>query len=114
MQLRERRVGTIAIVEVSGTITQEDAESLRATLAGMIGLGQRQIILDLSELTHLDSAALGSLVASQIRAEKAGTTLKLANAGKRLRDLLLLTRLVTVFDAFESVDAAVASFTEHR
>jgi anti-sigma B factor antagonist len=114
MQLREHRVGTIAVLEVSGTITQEEAESLRATLAGMIELGQGQIILDLSELTHLDSAALGSLVASQIRAEKAGTTLKLANAGKRLRDLLVLTRLVTVFDAFESVDAAVASFTDHR
>lgn len=92
MQLRERRLGTIAVLEVSGTITQEDAESLRATLAGMIELGQRQIVLDLSDLTHLDSAALGSLVASQIRAEKAGTTLKLANAGKRLRDLLEIGR----------------------
>jgi anti-sigma B factor antagonist len=110
MNVREQRVGTIAVVDVSGTVTQEDAESLRVKLARMVDVGHRQIVLDLGELTHLDSSALGSLVATQIRADKAGTTLKIANAGKRLRDLLVLTRLTTVFDCYESLDAAVDSF----
>ena len=110
MQVREQRLGPIAVVDVSGTIDQEDADSLRAKLARMIELGHRQIVLDLAEITHLDSSALGSLVASQIRADKAGANLKIANAGKRLRDLLVLTRMTTVFDCYESVDAAVASF----
>ena len=110
MTVREQRVGMIALVDVSGTINQEDAEALRSKLARMVDVGHRQIVLDLAELTHLDSSALGSLVATQIRADKAGTTLKIANAGKRLRDLLVLTRLTTVFDCYDSVDAAVESF----
>lgn len=114
MQLRELRVGLIAVVDVSGTIMQDDAETLRGRLAQMVELGHKQIVLDLADLTHLDSSALGSLVASQIRADKAGTTLKIANAGKRLQDLLVLTRLTTVFDCYDSVDAAIASFNEHR
>jgi anti-sigma B factor antagonist len=110
MHVREQRVGTIAVVDVSGTIDQEDAEALRLRLGRMLDVGHRQIVLDLGELTHLDSSALGSLVATQIRADKAGTKLKIANAGKRLRDLLVLTRMTTVFDCYDSVDAAVASF----
>jgi anti-anti-sigma factor len=111
MQVREQRFGTIAVVDVSGTINQDDAESLRVKLARLVDVGHRRIVLDLGELTQLDSSALGSLVASQIRADKAGTTLKIANAGKRLRDLLVLTRLTTVFDCYDSVNAAVDSFS---
>ena len=114
MQLRESRVGTIAVIDVSGTVTQDDAETLRVKLASMVELGHRQIVIDLAGLTQLDSAALGTLVASQIRADKAGSALKIANAGKRLRDLLAATRLTTVFDAYDSVPAAVASFNDRR
>ena len=110
MHVHEQRVGTIAVIDVSGTIDQEDAEALRTRLSRMVELGHRQIVLDLAELTHLDSSALGSLVASQIRADKAGTQLKIANAGKRLRDLLVVTRLTGVFHCYDSLDAAVASF----
>lgn len=110
MNVRDERVGTIAVVDVSGTITLEDAESLRLKLARMVDVGHRQIVLDLGDLTRLDSSALGTLVSTQIRADKAGATLKIANAGKRLRDLLLLTRLTTVFDCYESREAAVESF----
>ena len=110
MQVREQRVGTIAVVDVSGTITLDDAESLRLKLARMVDLGHRQIVLDLGDLTHLDSSALGTLVSTAIRADKAGSTLKIANAGKRLRDLLVLTRLTTVFDCYDSLAAAVESF----
>jgi anti-sigma B factor antagonist len=114
MQLSERQVGTITVLDVSGTVTQSDAEMLRTRLGAMLDCGQRQIVLDLADLTHLDSAALGGLVASQIRANKAGTMLKIANSGKRLRDMLVLTRLTNVFDSYESLNAALASFDEHR
>ena len=114
MHVREERVGRIAVVDVSGTINQDEAETLRGKLADMVARGHRQIVLDLGELTHLDSSALGSLVATQIRADKAGATLKIANAGKRLRDLLVLTRLTTVFNCYESLHAAVESFNDHH
>ena len=112
MQLSERQVGTITVLDVAGTVAQSDAELLRAKLTAMLDNGLRHIVLDLAELTHLDSAALGGLVATQIRANKSGTTLKIANSGKRFRDLLLLTRLTTVFDSYDSLSAALASFSE--
>jgi anti-anti-sigma factor len=112
MQVREQRLGTVAVVDVSGTISQDDAETLRARLARMVDVGHRQIVLDLADLTHLDSSALGTLVATAIRADKAGATLKIANAGKRLRDLLVLTRLTTVFNCYDSLNAAVESFND--
>jgi anti-anti-sigma factor len=114
IQLSERQVGTITVLDVSGTVTQSDAEVLRTRLAAMLDCGRRQIVLDLAELTHFDSAALGGLVASQIRANKSGTTLKIANSGKRLRDMLVVTRLTNVFDSYDSLNAAVASFDGHR
>ena len=114
MQLTERQHGQVTVLDISGTITQNDADSLRERVARMLELGHRQIVLDLADLTHLDSSALGGLVASQIRADKAGTTLKIANAGKRLKDLLVITRLATVFDAYDSLPAAIESFSDHR
>lgn len=114
MQMTERQLGTVIVLDIAGTITQSDADRLRDNVIRILELGHRHIVLDLAELTHLDSAALGSLVASQIRADKAGTSLKLANAGKRLSDLLVITRLVTVFDAYDSLPAALASFSERR
>lgn len=111
MQLRERRSGEVLVLEVSGTVTQEDAELVRAAVARQLELGQKQIVLDVGDLVHLDSAALGAIVASQIRATNAGAELKLANVTKRLQDILVMTRLVTVFESFDSTDAAIASFS---
>lgn len=114
MRLTQRELGAVTVLDASGTITQAEADSLREKVIHMLELGHRQIVIDLAEVTHFDSAALGSLVASQIRAEKAGSSLKIANAGKRLKDLLVITRLVTVFDSYDSLPAAIESFSERR
>jgi anti-sigma B factor antagonist len=115
MRMQERQLGTVRVVEVGGTVRQEHAETLRATLAKLLDLGHRRIVLDLGDLTDFDSATLGTLMASQIRAGKVGAVLKIANPGKRLRDLLAVTRLSPIFDSYDSLDAAIASFdTEPR
>jgi anti-sigma B factor antagonist len=110
MRMQERQLGAIRVVEVAGAVTQEDAETLRAAIAKRLDLGHRHIVIDLAELTDFDSATLGTLMAVQIRAAKVDAVLKLANPGKRLRDLLAVTRLTTLFESYESLDAAVASF----
>jgi anti-sigma B factor antagonist len=110
MQRRQRRSGSVVVLEVGGTVTQEDAEHVRAAVARQLELGEKQIVLDVADLAHLDSAALGAIVASQIRATNAGASLKLANVNKRLQDILVMTRLVTVFESFDSTEAAIASF----
>lgn len=110
MQLTERRLGAATIVDVSGTIAANEGEVFRDAIVRLLDRGDREIVIDLAELTFVDSAALGNLVAAQIRAGRLGTALKLANAGKRLQDLLVLTRLLTVFDSFDSLEAAIDSF----
>ena len=79
-------------------------------MAALLQGGHRHIVLNLGEVTYLDSAALGELVACQLRAVRMGATMKVANAGRRIQDLLLLTRLITVFDAHDSLEAAIESF----
>lgn len=115
MQTQQRQLGAVRVVEVGGTVIQEHAEALLAAIAKLLDLGHRQIVLDLGELTDFDSAAVGTLMASQIRAGKVGAVIKIANAGKRLRDILAVTRLSPMFESYDSLDAAVASFdTEPR
>jgi anti-sigma B factor antagonist len=109
--MQERQLGAIRVVEVAGTLKQEHAETLRAAVARLLELGHKEIVLDLADLTDFDSAALGTLMASQIRAGKAGAVLKIANPGKRLRNLLAVTRLTDLFETHDSLDAAIASFT---
>ena len=110
MRMQQRQLGAIRVVEVEGTVIQEHAETLRAAMTKLLDLGHRQIVLDLGELKDFDSAAVGTLMATQIRAGKVGAVLKIANAGKRLRDLLAVTRLSPMFESYDSLDAAIASF----
>ena len=110
MRMQERQLGAIRVVEVAGTVMQEHAETLRTAIARLLDLGHRNIVLDLADLAEFDSAALGTLMASQIRAGKVGAVLKIANPGKRLRNLLAVTRLTDLFETHDSLDAAIASF----
>lgn len=110
MQLTARQVGGALVVTQTGRATNQDNAGLREAMAGFETDGHRRIIIDFAQLEYIDSSALGELVACQVRAIRAGTPLKIANADKRIQDLLLLTRLTTVFESFETVGAAVASF----
>jgi anti-sigma B factor antagonist len=110
MQLQQRQLGAIRVVEVGGAVIQEHADALRAAITKLLDVGHRQIVLDLGQLTDFDSAAVGTLMASQIRAGKVGAVLKIANSGKRLRDILAVTRLSPMFESYDSLEAAIASF----
>jgi anti-sigma B factor antagonist len=115
MQTQQRQLGAVRVMEVGGTVIQEHADTLRAAITKLLEVGHRQIVLDLGALTDFDSAAVGTLMASQIRAGKVGAVIKLANAGKRLRDILAVTRLSPMFESYDSLEAAIASFdTEAR
>lgn len=98
------------VVSPAGHAAGDASATLREALAGFHTDGYRRIVIDLAELDYLDSAALGELVASQVRAIRLGVPLKLANPDKRLRDLLMLTRLTTVFETYDSLADALESF----
>jgi steroid delta-isomerase-like uncharacterized protein len=102
--------GGIIVVYLSGAILfGEESASLRALVKDLLN-ESRYIVLDLGEVTHIDSEGLGTLVASYVSARKIGGNIKLANLGSRANEALRITRLITVFEVFDKTEDAVASF----
>jgi len=100
----------VIVVHISGAIFfDEESKSLRLYVKDLLGKS-RQIVLDLGNVTRIDSSGLGTLVALYASARKIGGDIKLANLGNHIKEALRITRLVTVFDIFDRTDDAVASF----
>ena len=112
MQLEERIVGNVAIVRITGDITLNAGGDvlLKDKVQSLIHQGHRNLLVDLSGVSYVDSAGLGQLVQAYATTKNRGGALKLLNVTKRLRDLLVVTKLLTVFDTYDSEAAAVASF----
>ena len=112
MQLEERMVGNVAIVTVTGDITLNKGGDvlLKDKVQSLIHQGQKNLLVDLSGVSYVDSAGLGELVQAYATTKNRGGTLKLLNVTKRLRDLLVVTKLLTVFDTYDNEATAVASF----
>jgi anti-sigma B factor antagonist len=112
MQIEERLVGEVAIVKVTGDITLNAGADVRLKdkVQSLIQQGQKQLIVDLGGVSYVDSAGLGQLVQIQTTMANHGGKLKLLNVTKRLKDLLVVTKLVTVFDTFENEKEALDSF----
>jgi anti-sigma B factor antagonist len=107
----EKEVNGVTVVEVAGRITLgEESNQLRTLLKDILSRGKTRMVLDLAEVSYIDSAGLGTLVAGYTSAQNQGANLKLANLTKRFREQLNITKLVTVFDVYDSVADAVKSF----
>jgi anti-sigma B factor antagonist len=112
MQIHERIVGDVAIVEVTGDIVLNVGEGvLRDKVRSLNQQGIKQIVVDLGKVSYMDSAGLGALVHAYATTKNGGGTLKLMRVTKRLNDLLTITKLVTVFDTYDSEAEALASFS---
>jgi anti-sigma B factor antagonist len=110
-KLNTREVGDVTVVDVSGRITLgEGSSAMRDTLRELVSAGKRKILLNLSEVTYIDSSGIGELVSGFTTVANAGGTLKLQGLTKRVKDLLQITKLYTVFDVHEDEAHAVRSF----
>jgi anti-sigma B factor antagonist len=112
MQIEERAAGGVTVLAVSGEITLNSGggQALKEKVAALLQEGRRQLVLELGGVTYVDSAGLGQLVQVQLTTTGEGGTVKLANTGPRLRQLLAVAKLSGLFDAHEKESAAVASF----
>ena len=111
MQITERSVGGVTVLDLNGKILLGEGDDvLRHTVRSLIAGGTRKLLLNLADVPYVDSAGLGELVRCHTRMARAGGSVKLLNLTARLQDLLQITKLVTVFETFESEDAAVGSF----
>lgn len=111
MQISERKVGPVTVVDLSGKLVSTENGRVKEAVTTLVQQGTKQIVLNLGNVSYVDSSGLGELVACHGTATRGGGTVKLANAGKRIQDLLVMTKLLTVFDCHESEEAAVQSFS---
>ena len=111
VKLNTRQVGDVSVMDVAGRITLgEGSAALRDALREMVGKNQKKILLNLGEVSYIDSSGIGELVSGFTTVTNSGGTLKLLNLNKRVKDLLQITKLYTVFDVHEDEAAAVRSF----
>ena len=111
VKLTTRQKGDVTIVDIGGKLTMgEGASALRAKVRELVAGGSRRIVLNMADVTYMDSSGLGELIAAHTTVSTAGGEIKLLSLAKRVHDLLKLTKLYTVFESFEDEAAAVGSF----
>jgi anti-sigma B factor antagonist len=111
----EKVIEGVMVVDVRGRITLgPETEALRSKLKQLIDSGQQRLILDLGEVTYIDSVGLSTLVASYTSARRAGGDLKLLRLPRGVHQLLQITRLSTVFEIYGSLDAARQAFGQEE
>ena len=115
MQIEERTVGDVLILDVKGRITLgEGDELLKDKVNSLLNQGQKKIVLNLAAVPYIDSAGLGEIVRTYTIVSRQGGNLKLLNLTKRITDLLAITKLLTVFETYESENDAVQSFSSAK
>ena len=111
LNIVEKEVSGVNVVQLAGRVTLgEESNQLRTKLKEVLAAGKTRLVLDLAEVSYIDSTGLGTLVAGFTSAQNQGANLKLANLTKRFKEQLHITKLVTVFEVFDTVEAAVQSF----
>jgi anti-sigma B factor antagonist len=111
MKASNRQVDGITVVDMSGRITLgEGSVVLRDSIRDLIGKGQKKILLNLGDVTYIDSSGIGELVSAFTAVRREGGELKLLNLTKKVHDLLQITKLYTVFDIKDDEAAAIKSF----
>ena len=111
LQIVEKQIDGVTVLDVVGHITLGDeSNQVRIKIKEMLGKGKSQIVLDLAEVSYIDSAGLGTLVSGYTSAQNQGANMKLANLTKRFDEQLHITKLVTVFDCYKNLEDALKSF----
>ena len=103
--------GTSVVVLDGRIVLGEESQALRQKLKSLIAEGNKKIILNMDNIKYIDSAGLGILVAAHVSAKLQGASLILSNLGTKFEEILQITKLVTVFEVFNTEAAAIASFS---
>jgi anti-sigma B factor antagonist len=111
MQIDERVVGDVTILDLKGKMTLgEGDELLKERINALVGQGRKKLVLNLEGVPYIDSAGLGEIVRTYTTVSRQGGKLKLLNLTKRIQDLLSITKLLTVFETFDTEQDAIRSF----
>ena len=112
MQIEERIVGDVVVLDLKGKVTLGAGdELLKDKVNSVVNQGHRKVVLNLAEVPYIDSAGLGEIVRTYTTVSRQGGSLKLMSLTKRITDLLTITKLVNVFETFDSEQDAIRSFS---
>jgi anti-sigma B factor antagonist len=112
MHIEERTIGDVVVLDIKGRVQLgEGDELLKDKVNSLLNQGRKKIVLNLAEVPYIDSAGLGEVVRTFTTVSRQGGQLKLLNLTKRITDLLAITKLLTVFDTYDSEQDAVQSFS---
>ncbi len=112
VKMTTRQVGDVTVIDVVGRITLgEGASAFRDAIRELAANGKKKLLLNLAEVSYIDSSGIGEMVSGFTTVTNQGGAVKLLNLTKRVRDLLQITKLYTVFEVFDDEAAAVRSFS---
>lgn len=113
MEIKERVVEAISVLDLSGRIVLGEGDmQIKERIRDLLADGQRKILLNLGDVSYIDSAGLGALISSYTTVKRENGKLKLVNLTKRIQDLLAITKLITVFDTYDTEKEAIDSYKE--
>jgi anti-sigma B factor antagonist len=111
LKITERKSGDVTLLDIAGKLTIGDGDIvLRSAVRNCLEQGQNRIVLNLTDVTSVDSSGLGELVSSYTTASNRGAKLKLLNPAQKITDLLHITQLISVFEVFDNEKEALDSF----
>src|SRR6202041_1217790 len=111
LNIANKQIGDVSVVALKGRIVLgEGSSALRERLKNLVEDGKKKIVLNMTNVTYIDSAGLGTLVAAHISAKKQGAALLLSDLGNKFHEVLQITRLLTVFNVYATEAEAISSF----
>ena len=112
MDIKERVVDGVSVLDLSGKIVLGEGDGqIRERIKDLLADGQRKILLNLGDVSYIDSAGLGALISSYTTTKREGGQLKLVSLTKRIQDLLAITKIITVFNTYDAETEAIDSFS---
>jgi len=111
LEVNERQAGDVTILDMNGSVRMgEGAISLRNSIRALIDQGKKKILLNLNGVKNIDSSGIGELIANYTTISRDGGQLKLLNLTEKIQNLLVITKLLTVFDSYDNEAEALNSF----
>ena len=110
MKISERKQNDVTLLDLDGNFTAGDDRQFGRLVEADIESGGRKLIVNLAKVGYMDSSGLGQLISGYMAMKKAGGHFKLLHLKDRLRELLVMTKVITVFETFDSESAAISSF----
>lgn len=111
LNIKERQAGDVTVLDMDGEIRIDGGSvEYRNTIRRLLGEGRKKVLLNLAGVSHIDSSGLGELIASRLTLNEGGGQIKLLHLTQRIRELMTITKLLTVFDVYESGTEALDSF----